>query len=190
MDENTTTQVTEETTPDQADNGVETPKPEEKLFTQEELNAIVQKEKAKAKKGQPSKEEWAEFQKYKSDKQTAAEKHAETAKQLEAAQAEIAELKNRGSAMKSGCKSDFVDFIVHTVSKMDGEFAENLEEFKKANPQYFGSNENPNGGKSVKLGTSPSMRGTVTGMTKEEIVAITDPAKRQAAIKANLDLFR
>ena len=158
MDENTTTQATEETTPEQADN-IETPKSEEKLLTQAEVDRIVQREKAKAAKKMPDKAEWEEFQKYKSEKQTESEKHAETAKQLAAAQAKIAELENRDSAMKSGCKPEFVDFLVHTVAKMDGDFSDNLEEFKKTNPQYFTADEKPTGGNSVKLGTAPRMKG-------------------------------
>lgn len=164
MDENTTTQVTEETTPDQADTSAETPKPEEKLLTQAEVDRIVQREKAKAAKRMPDKAEWDEFQKYRADKQTDAEKHAETAKQLEAAQARIAELENRDSAMKSGCKPEFSDFVVHSVSKMDGDFADNLEEFKKNNPQYFAGAEKP-ASNAVKLGTAPSMKGGGTNGT-------------------------
>lgn len=162
MDENTTTQATEETTPEQADTSAETPKPEEKLYTQEDVDKVVKSRLARAAKGQPSKEELAEFHQWKAEKQTEAEKHAETTKQLEAAQARIAELENRDSAMKSGCKPEFSAFVVHTVSNMDGDFADNLEEFKKSNPQYFAGAEKP-AANAVKLGTAPSMKGSTSG---------------------------
>lgn len=162
MDENATTQATEETTPEQADTSADTPKPEEKLLTQTEVDRIVQREKAKAAKKMPDKAEWDEFQRYKEDKKTEAEKHAETVKQLEAALARVAEFENRDSAMKSGCKPEFSAFVVHTVSNMDGDFADNLEEFKKSNPQYFAGAEKP-AANAVKLGTAPSMKGSTSG---------------------------
>ncbi len=186
---NTTPATEENTTPSAEETTENTPAAEEKTFTQAELDRIVQREKAKASKGKPSKEEWAEFQEYKKSKQTDSEKIADLQKRHDELAAENAALKNSSAAVAAGCKPEFSEFVVHKVSQMDGEFSDNLEAFKAENPQYFGGNEKPEK-PTVTLGTSPKISGGNSGMTRDEIVSISDPVKRQAAMRANIHLFR
>ena len=160
----------------------EVSEPEEKTFTQSELNEIIKDRLARARKGIPDDAELKEFRKWKKESQTDAEKYSGMQQELNEARAELVLLKNQNAVSKAGCRSEFSEFVADKVSKMGGEFEEDLQEFKKNNPQYFGETV------IKKLGTSPPMA-EGTARTKADILAIKNAAERQKAIGENLELF-
>lgn len=110
----------------------------EKTFTQEEVNSMLKKEKQKAEK----KYEGIDIAKYKEwqeSQKTAEQKQAE--KEAEYAQKDttISELQKENAVLKAGVKNaDDIDYVLFKVSKMEGEFEENLAKFLKDNPKYLG----------------------------------------------------
>ena len=108
-----------------------------KTFTQDEVNAMLKKEKQKAEKKYEGIDvakykEWVESQKTAEQKQ--AEKEAEYQKTVN----ELNTLKQTNAVLGAGVKSDDADYVLFKVSKMDGEFEENLAKFLKDNPKYLG----------------------------------------------------
>ena len=108
-----------------------------KTFTQEEVNTMLKKEKQKAEKkfegiDVAKYKEWVESQKTAEQKQ--AEKEAEYQKTLN----ELNTLKQTNAVLGAGVKSDDTDYVLFKVSKMEGEFEENLAKFLKDNPKYLG----------------------------------------------------
>ena len=108
-----------------------------KTFTQDEVNAMLKKEKQKAEKKYEGIDvakykEWVESQKTAEQKQ--AEKEAEYQKTLN----ELNTLKQTNAVLGAGVKSDDADYVLFKVSKMEGEFEENLAKFLKDNPKYLG----------------------------------------------------
>lgn len=108
-----------------------------KTFTQEEVNTMLKKEKQKAEKkfegiDVAKYKEWVESQKTAEQKQ--AEKEAEYQKTLN----ELNTLKQTNAVLSAGVKSDDADYVIFKVSKIEGEFEENLAKFLKDNPKYLG----------------------------------------------------
>ena len=109
-----------------------------KTFTQEEVNTMLKKEKQKAEKkfegiDVAKYKEWVESQKTAEQKQ--AEKEAEYAQK----DTTISELQKENAVLKAGVKNaDDIDYVLFKVSKMDGEFEENLAKFLKDNPKFLG----------------------------------------------------
>lgn len=108
-----------------------------KTFTQEEVNTMLKKEKQKAEKKYEGIDvtkykEWVESQKTAEQKQ--AEKEAEYQKTLN----ELNTLKQTNTVLSAGVKNDDADYVIFKVSKMEGEFEENLAKFLKDNPKYLG----------------------------------------------------
>lgn len=109
-----------------------------KTFTQEEVNTMLKKEKQKAEKKYEGIDvtkykEWVESQKTAEQKQ--AEKEAEYAQK----DTTISELQKENAVLKAGVKNaDDIDYVLFKVSKMEGEFEENLAKFLKDNPKYLG----------------------------------------------------
>ena len=108
----------------------------EKTFTQEEVNAMLKKEKQKAEKKYEGIDiakykEWVESQKTAEQKQ--AEKDAEYAQK----DTTISELQKENAVLRAGVKeADDIDYILYKVGKLEGEFDENLAKFLKDNPKY------------------------------------------------------
>lgn len=109
-----------------------------KTFTQEEVNSMLKKEKQKAEKKYEGIDiakykEWVESQKTAEEKQ--AEKDAEYAKK----DTTISQLQKENAILKAGVKNaDDIDYVLFKVSKMEGEFDENLAKFLKDSPKYLG----------------------------------------------------
>ncbi len=109
-----------------------------KTFTQEEVNTMLKKEKQKAEKKYEGIDvtrykEWVESQKTAEQKQV--EKEAEYAQK----DTTISELQKENAVLKAGVKNaDDIDYVLFKVSKMEGEFEENLAKFLKDNPKYLG----------------------------------------------------
>lgn len=109
----------------------------EKTFTQEELNKIVQERLDKEKKKMPSKEDLKAFKDWKESQKTAEEKQAEKEAEYQKTLNELNTLKQTNAVLEAGVNKDDVDYVLFKVSKMEGEFEENLAKFLKDNPKYL-----------------------------------------------------
>jgi hypothetical protein len=113
-----------------------------KVFqTQEDYQKAVD---ALMKSKLPSKDEMEEFKKYKESKKTDAEKAAEKETAYQKALTDVEEKDKTIAILRSGVSRDYEDFVQYTVSKMDGDFEENLTQFLKDNPKYLGKSESDN----------------------------------------------
>lgn len=109
----------------------------EKTFTQEEVNSMLKKEKQKAEK----KYEGIDIAKYKEwqeSQKTAEQKQAEKETKYQDTLSKNTILTQENAVFRKGVKTDDVDYVVFKVSKMEGEFDENLDKFLKENPKYLG----------------------------------------------------
>lgn len=109
----------------------------EKTFTQEELNKIVQERLDKEKKKMPSKEDLKAFKDWKESQKTAEEKQAEKEAEYQKTLNELNTLKQTNAVLKAGVNKDDADYVLFKVSKMEGDFEENLAKFLKDNPKYL-----------------------------------------------------
>lgn len=104
-DETQTTQTTQEQPADkdrQPAKSTEAPAADEKKFSQKELDDIVKQRLDRAAKGQPSKEELAEFRKYKDSLKTEEEKRTEQQHSLEEATGRISALEKELTLSRVG----------------------------------------------------------------------------------------
>ena len=108
----------------------------EKTFTQEELNKIVQERLDKEKKKMPSKEDLKAFKDWKESQKTAEEKQAEKEAEYQKTLNELNTLKQTNAVLEAGVNKDDVDYVLFKVSKMEGNFDENLTKFLMDNPKY------------------------------------------------------
>ena len=109
----------------------------EKTFTQEELNKIVQERLDKEKKKMPSKEDLKAFKDWKESQKTEAEKQAEKEAEYQRTLNELNTLKQTNAVLEAGVNKDDADYVLFKVSKMEGDFEENLTKFLKDNPKYL-----------------------------------------------------
>ena len=108
----------------------------EKTFTQEELNKIVQERLDKEKKKMPSKEDLKAFKDWKESQKTAEQKQAEKEAEYQRTLNELNTLKQTNAVLEAGVNKDDVDYVLFKVSKIEGDFDENLTKFLKDNPKY------------------------------------------------------
>lgn len=92
---------------------------------------------AKKMKGMPSKEELKAFKEWQETQKTAEQKQAEKETEYQKALSEKEEVIKENQAFKEGVNPDDVEYVVFKVSKMDGDFEENLKDFLKENPKYL-----------------------------------------------------
>lgn len=109
----------------------------EKTFTQEELNKIVQERLDKEKKKMPSKEELKAFKDWQESQKTAKQKQAEKDAEYQKTLDELNTLKQTNAILEAGVNKDDADYVLFKVSKIEGEFDENLAKFLKDNPKYL-----------------------------------------------------
>jgi hypothetical protein len=113
-----------------------------KTFTQDEVNAIVKERLAKAQKGIPSKEELTKYNEWKESQKTQQDKYDELIKNDAEKDSTISNLKKENLVLKSGVTdADEIEFIVYKVSKMDGDFEDNLKQYLADNPKYIKKEE-------------------------------------------------
>lgn len=125
----------ENTVEDEKINGtgeVTQPENEVKTFTQEEVDSMIKKRLEKM----PSKEELKSFKEWKESQKTLEEKQAEKELEYKNTLSRNTELENELKAFKAGVVKEDIDFVVYKVSKMEGDFEENLNQFLKENPKY------------------------------------------------------
>ena len=110
-----------------------------KTFTQEEVNTILKRERKKMPDSKELKafREWKEAQKTEEEKKI--EKELETQKGLE----ERNQLLHENKCFKAGVTKEYADYVAFKVSKMEGDFDDNLTKFLKENPKYLGQEEQP-----------------------------------------------
>jgi hypothetical protein len=104
-------------------------------FTQEQVNSMIKKEKIANKYKDIDIEaykSWVESQKTVEQKQ--AEKEAEYLEKDK----KITMLENKLKINEMGVNKEFSDFVLFTVSNMEGDFQENLIKFLEENPKYKG----------------------------------------------------
>ena len=131
---------TETTTIEQVENNSE--QVVEKTFTQDEVNAIVKERLAKAQKGIPSKEELTKYNEWKDSQKSQQDKYDELVKVGNEKDNTISNLQKENLILKSGITDeDEIEFISFKVSKMEGDFEENLKEYLANNPKYAKSKE-------------------------------------------------
>lgn len=109
----------------------------EKTFTQEELDKIVQDRLDREKKKMPSKEELKAFKEWQESQKTAEQKQAEKEAEYQKTLDELNTLKQTNAVLEAGVNKDDADYVLFKVSKMEGEFDENLAKFLKDNPKYL-----------------------------------------------------
>ena len=134
---------TEEKTEEAVTGAVEKTEKEEKVektFTQEEVNAMLKKENAKISKKYEG-IDLEEYKKWKEDQKTAEEKQVEKETKYQETLSQNVSLEQENKVLKSGVNVDDVDYVVFKVSKMEGEFEENLVSFLEDNPKYLTSNK-------------------------------------------------
>lgn len=105
-----------------------------KTFTQDEVNAMMAKERSKM----PSKEDMKAFNEWKESQKTEAEKQTERAQEFAKLQAEKDSLEQLTKIYDAGVTGkDNVEFIQFKVSKMEGDFDENLKSYLDEHPKYL-----------------------------------------------------
>ena len=92
---------------------------------------------AKKMKGMPSKEELKAFKEWQESQKTAEQKQAEKEAEYQKTLNELNTLKQTNAVLESGVNKDDADYVLFKVSKMEGEFEENLAKFLKDNPKYL-----------------------------------------------------
>lgn len=136
MEEQNNVEVETTTTPNEVETNNENVV--EKKFTQDEVNNIVKERLAKERKGIPSKEELAKYNEWKDSQKTQEEKTNELIKQSGEKDQTISKLTKENEVLRAGViDADDVDFVVYKVSKMDGDFSDNLKDYLAENPKYI-----------------------------------------------------
>ncbi len=137
--------------------------PEVKTFTQEEVDALIQKAKAQEKKKRPKKEEWEKFQAWKKEQEPEENVEVlELKKQLEEKDRELQMTRNRETLIKQGIDIKYLDYVNFEVSKMvdeDTDFETAMTTYLKDNSQFTKAEETkkpiatgmPQGGVSTKF---------------------------------------
>ena len=92
---------------------------------------------AKKMKGMPSKEELKAFKEWQENQKTAEQKQAEKEAEYQNTLNELNTLKQTNAVLEAGVNKDDVDYVLFKVSRMEGEFDENLAKFLKDNPKYL-----------------------------------------------------
>lgn len=92
---------------------------------------------AKKMKGMPSKEELKAFKDWQESQKTAEQKQAEKDAEYRKTLDELNTLKQTNAVLSAGVNKDDADYVLFKVSKMEGDFEENLAKFLKDNPKYL-----------------------------------------------------
>ena len=109
---------------------------QEKTFTQAELDRIISERIARERKNLPDEADLKAFKEWKKAQQTEAEKAAEREKEYQALQSKSIELERENAVIKAGVKADDVEFVIFKVSRMEGDFKENLDSFLAENKKF------------------------------------------------------
>ncbi len=105
----------------------------EKTFTQEEVNAMLAKEKKKM----PSKEDMKAFNEWKESQKTEEDKKNEILLENETLKKQLIIAENKSVVANAGVDSKFQKFVLSEVSETEGDFEDNLKDYLKENPQFL-----------------------------------------------------
>ena len=105
----------------------------EKTFTQEEVNAMLAKEKKKM----PSKEDMKAFNEWKESQKSEEDKKNEILQENETLKKQLAIAENKSVVANAGVDSKFQKFVLSEVSEIEGDFEDNLKSYLKDNPQFL-----------------------------------------------------
>lgn len=111
----------------------------EEMVTRAEAQKMADAMVAKKLKGMPTKEELAKYKEWQESQKTAEEKRAEEAERYRTLEAENTSLKQENQILSKGVKLDDADYVLFKVSKMEGDFEENLDKFLSENPRFTNS---------------------------------------------------
>lgn len=145
---------------------------EEAKFTQEEVNAMMKKQEEKFNKKIPDAETLKAFNEWKENQKTEKEKQAEKEAEYANTLSKNLDLEKENKTLKAGVNIEDMDYVIFKVSKMKGEFEENLESFLKENPKYLSSNKEDTTS-TINLGGEHKNSGSLdlSKMSYEEYVA-------------------
>lgn len=101
--------------------------------TEEEYNNAV---KSILKQKLPPKEEMDAYKQWKENQKTAEEKQAEKEKEYQETSTKNTTLEKENKVLRKGVNIDDVDYVIFKVSKMEGEFEDNLSAFLTDNPKF------------------------------------------------------
>ena len=107
-----------------------------KTFTQEEVNALIESRLARAKKQMPSKEELESFKQWKDSQKSENERLAQKEQEFQKVLTERETIRRENIVLRSGVHHEDADYVMFKVSKLDGEFEDNLKAFLTENPKY------------------------------------------------------
>ena len=132
--ENTVTQTESVATENKTEVSGEQPvEKNEKTFTQEEVNAMLAKEKKKM----PSKEDLKAFNEWKESQKTEEDKKNEILQENETLKKQLVIAENKSVVANAGVDSKFQKFVLSEVSEIEGDFEDNLKDYLKDNPQFL-----------------------------------------------------
>lgn len=131
---------------------------EPKTFTQEEVNAMLAKEK----KNMPTKEDLKAFNDWKEAQKTEEQKRQEEIAKAQKIQSENEAKGQMLEIMKRGVDFETAEFIQFKLSKIEGDFTENLENYLKEHPIVNEKKE-----------TKPA----TTGFSQNRVTTVTNPNK-------------
>lgn len=123
---------------------------------------------AKEKNKMPSKEEMKAFKNWQENQKTAEQKQNEKEMEYQKTLSKNEELEKENKVLKAGVNTDDTDYVLFKVSKMEGDFEENLQEFLKENPKYLKQediNDKDKQNAEINLGGNHSEKAQIT---KEE----------------------
>ena len=92
---------------------------------------------AKKMKSMPTKEELKAFKDWQESQKTVEQKQAEKEAEYKKTLNELNTLKQTNAVLEAGVNKDDADYVLFKVSKMEGDFEENLAKFLKDNPKYL-----------------------------------------------------
>lgn len=126
-------------------------------------------------KGMPSKEELKAFKEWQETQKTEEQKKSEQEIEFQKTLTENEDLKKENMLFKKGVtNSDDVEFLVFKISKMNGDFEDNVDKFLKENPKYLQStsDENQDGKKEEKKETTGVKTNNGTSTNVDAVEAI------------------
>ena len=104
-----------------------------KTFTQDEVNAMMAKERSKM----PSKEDLKAFNEWKESQKTEEDKKNEILQENETLKKQLAYAENKSVVANADVDAKFQKFVLSEVSEMEGDFEDNLKDYLKDNPQFL-----------------------------------------------------
>lgn len=113
----------------------------EDMVSRAEAQKMADAMVAKKLKGMPSKEELAKYKEWQESQKTAEEKQAERDEHYRALEAENASLKQEKLVLSKGVSFSDADYVLFKVSKMEGDFEDNLDKFLSENEKFVNSAE-------------------------------------------------